>query len=105
MRKVLAAFIILQLPLVLLSQNKMRSVDELVNKTDSGWPLVQQWISSAKNKIEILSRDSIKAVNALYQTQVTTRSPMGAIIYYTGGIFIDNGWIRILGSGNRPPNS
>lgn len=25
---------------------------------------------------------------------------MGAIIYFTGGILIDNGWIRILGSGN-----
>src|SRR5690349_17982363 len=26
---------------------------------------------------------------------------MGAIIYYTGGILVDHGWIRILGSGNR----
>ncbi len=25
---------------------------------------------------------------------------MGAVIYETGGIFIDNGWLRILGSGN-----
>lgn len=31
---------------------------------------------------------------------VTTRSPMGAIVYSTGGILIDNGWIRILGSGH-----
>jgi hypothetical protein len=32
--------------------------------------------------------------------QVSTRSMMGAIIYYTGGILVDNGWVRILGSGN-----
>jgi len=59
MRKVLAAFIILQLPPYYYTKQNA-SVDELVNKTDSGWPLVQQWISSAKNKIEILSRDSIR---------------------------------------------
>ena len=37
----------------------------------------------------------------MLKTQVTTRSPMGAIIYSTGGLLIDNGWIRILGSGNK----
>jgi hypothetical protein len=25
---------------------------------------------------------------------------MGAVVYMTGGLFIDDGWIRILGSGN-----
>lgn len=82
------------------SQNKMRSVDELINKTEPGWVLVQQWIDSAKNKIEVLPCDTAKAREALYKTQVTTRSPMGAIIYSTGGLLIDHGWIRILGSGN-----
>jgi hypothetical protein len=28
----------------------------------------------------------------------------GAIIYETGGILIDNGWLRILGSGSQPLN-
>ncbi len=82
------------------SQNKMRSVDDLINKTEPGWTLVQQWIDSAKNKVEILPCDTTKAKDALYKTQVTTRSPMGAVIYSTGGILVDNGWIRILGSGN-----
>jgi len=26
---------------------------------------------------------------------------MGAIVYHSGGLLIDNGWIRILGSGNE----
>lgn len=54
-----------------------------------------------KNEIEILPKDSIQADSALFRTQVTTRSPMGAIIYETGGILVDNGWIRILGSGSE----
>jgi hypothetical protein len=86
------------------SQKKMRSLDELINKADPGWTVVKQWIASAKNKVEILSVDTTKANDALYKTQVTTRSPMGAVIYMTGGLLIDNGWIRILGSGNTKLN-
>jgi hypothetical protein len=78
----------------------MRLIDELITNTDPGWALVEEWINAAKNKVVLLSADPIKAKDALYKTQVTTRSPMGAIIYMTGGILIDDGWIRILGSGN-----
>jgi hypothetical protein len=78
----------------------MKPLSSLINKEDPGWPLVQKWINEGKNKVEILPKDQIKADSALYKTQVTTRSPMGSIIYETGGLLIDNGWIRILGSGN-----
>lgn len=78
----------------------MRKVDELINKTDPGWPIVEEMIKSAKNKIEVLPVNPSKAEDALFKTQVTTRSPMGAIVYTTGGILVDDGWIRILGSGN-----
>ena len=33
--------------------------------------------------------------------QLPTRSPLGAIVYETGGVLIDYGWLRILGSGNE----
>lgn len=82
------------------SQTKMRPINELIDQKDSGWKLVKEWTDSAKNKIEILPADPQKAKDALYNTQVTTSSPMGAIVYKTGGILIDNGWIRILGSGS-----
>ncbi len=85
-------------------QNSMRSVDELTIASDPGWTYVQELIDSAKNVVEILPVDSIKSKEALYNTQVTTRSPMEAIIYKTGGILIDNGWIRILGSGSDQLN-
>ena len=88
----------------LIAQNKIRKLDELVNLADPGWPFVQQMIDSAKNKIEVLPCDTNKAKLALYQTQVTSRSLMGAIIYTTGGILVDGGWIRILGSGSKQLN-
>lgn len=82
----------------------MKSLSELINTIDPGWTVVKKWIDSATNKVEILQADSSHAADALYKTQVTTRSPMGAIVYHTGGLLIDNGWIRILGSGSSKLN-
>lgn len=82
----------------------MKPLSELVNQKDPAWPLIQQWISNAKNKIEILETDSLKAKQVLYDTQVSTYATLGSIIYNTGGIMIDHGWIRILGSGNSRLN-
>lgn len=100
MKKILL-FLFVLLLFDLNAQTKMKPITELINTNDSAWPLIQEWVSTAKNKIEILPVDSIKSKEALYNTQVTTRSPMGAIVYHTGGIFVDNGWIRILGAGNE----
>ena len=100
MRKVITALVLCFVTLMTFAQNKMRPLDQLINNIDPGWKLVQEWISKARNKVEILPCDTAKAKDALYKTQVTTRSPMGAIVYSTGGLLIDGGWIRILGSGS-----
>jgi hypothetical protein len=78
-----------------------KPLSELINTSDSAWPLVQDWIKNAEVSIEILPRDVFKAESNLLKAQISTRSPMGAIIYETGGILIEKGIIRILGSGNR----
>ena len=77
----------------------MRTLEELINKEEPGWDLVQEWMQEATNPYEVLPRDAKRAETELLNAQVTTRSPMGAIIYETGGILIDGGWIRLLGSG------
>lgn len=100
MMKFIAVIILSLSNLTIFAQYQMRSVDQLINRTDPGWKYVKQWIDSAKNKVEVLPVDTTKAKDALYKTQVTTRSIMGAIVYSTGGILVDNGWIRILGSGS-----
>ncbi|WP_346319682.1 DUF2625 domain-containing protein [Chitinophaga sp. YIM B06452] len=82
------------------AQYNVRPLDSLINKEEPAWPIVKGWIDSATNKVQVLPVDTAKAKKALYDTQVTTRSPMGAVIYETGGILVDGGWIRILGSGS-----
>lgn len=104
MKKTVLLFLFLTLTITVLGQHNMRPVEELINQTEPGWDLVQQWIDSAENNVEVLPRDPAQAKDALFKTQVTTRSPMGAIVYSTGGILIDGGWIRILGSGHTRLN-
>jgi hypothetical protein len=82
-----------------------RSLDELLNTDEPRWPIVEGWISEAIRPVEVLSA-SASSGESLVAVQVTTRSPMGAVIFHTGGILVDHGWIRILGSGHeRLPRS
>ncbi|WP_207384876.1 DUF2625 domain-containing protein [Flavobacterium sp. MEB061] len=100
MKRKLLLISLIFITFVTTGQNKMKKAEELIDKKDPGWVIVEGWIKTAKNKVEILPVDELKAKEALFHTQVTTRSPMGAIVFMTGGILIDDGWIRILGSGN-----
>lgn len=79
----------------------MREMNQLVNTEDSAWPIIQNWLKDATNHTELLPVNKDLAETALYQLQVTTKSPMGALVYGSGGLLIDNGWLRIAGSG--PP--
>ena len=99
-RKMLMLVLLLVGTICCFGQPKVKPVEELINLAEPAWPIVQDWIKHATNKVEILSRDSVRATDALYFVQVTTHSPMGAILYETGGLLIDHGWIRVLGSGS-----
>lgn len=78
----------------------MRPLNELINRSEPAWLEVQKWLSAAANPVQVLPRDAAAAESELLKTQVTTRSPMGAVVYETGGILADGGWLRILGSGS-----
>ncbi len=78
----------------------MREMNQLVNTEDSAWPIIQNWLKDATNHTELLPVNKDLAETALYQLQVTTKSPMGALVYGSGGLLIDNGWLRIAGSGH-----
>ena len=81
----------------------MKPLDELIDNCDPGIKRVQEDIERAKNQCIVLPPSNARDV-VLVNTQVTTRSTMGAIVYETGGILIDHGWLRFLGSGNSKLN-
>lgn len=77
----------------------MRTLNELIDSEDPAFPLIRQWASEAGIQVELLP-PSASREDVLLSLQVTTRSPLGAIAYETGGILVDDGWLRILGSGH-----
>lgn len=97
----LSIFILLLNASTLLAQAPIsRPLSALINTQEPAWELVSQWISQAKNNVQVLPKTPARADSTLPAAQVTTRSPMGAIIYETGGLLIDGGWLRVLGSGS-----
>ncbi len=77
----------------------MKTLAELIDRDEPGIDLVREWVADADVEVELLPPSDGRD-EALLQTQVTTRSPMGAIVYETGGVRIGGGWIRFLGSGH-----
>jgi len=79
---------------------QLRPLGELIDPFEAGWKMIMQWSAAATNKIQVLPKDNLKADDALYESQLSTATPIGAMIYGCGGILVDHGWIRILGSGH-----
>ena len=77
----------------------MRTIDELIDVDEPAFPLVREWAAAAVRPVDFLP-PSVARRDALEQIQLTTRSTLGAVVYETGGILLDGGWLRILGSGN-----
>ena len=78
----------------------MKPIKDLINIEEPGMALINQWIGEAVNNVEVLP-PSEENENVLYELQITTGSSMGAIAYETGGVLIDGGWLRLLGSGHK----
>lgn len=76
-----------------------RALPDLIDESEPGWPLVLEWLRSGRNKFEVLPTSRDRGEAALLGLQVTTRSPLGAIALESGGIVVDDGWLRILGAG------
>jgi hypothetical protein len=76
-----------------------RKLKELINNADPGIEILKQMVRDAEVPCELLPPGPERE-NALLYTQVTTRSMLGAFAYDTGGLLIDDGWLRLLGSGH-----
>ncbi|OOF87613.1 hypothetical protein BKG93_01405 [Rodentibacter ratti] len=78
----------------------MQTLEQLISPQYSAWPTLSQWIEQARNHCRVIKKDQPSAERELFTMQMPISSPMGAVIYETGGILIHHGWLRILGSGS-----
>jgi len=79
-------------------EEQSKSWQDLIHEDDA-LPLVRGWAEAAPHAVDILPSEPVDGQRALQALQVTTRSPLGAIAFHTGGILVDGGWLRILGAG------
>jgi hypothetical protein len=77
----------------------MKTLEQLTATNDPGIRLVREWANACKHTCELLPPSESRA-RVLESVQVSTHSILGAILYETGGILIDHGWLRLLGSGH-----
>ncbi len=79
----------------------MRTLQELVSTDEPCWDDIQQMLKEASNKVVVLPRSKKHAEEVVVQLQLDIQTWLGAVAYETGGILIDNGWIRVIGSGSE----
>lgn len=80
----------------------MRRIEELIELEEPAIPLVREWFDAASNGVQVLPTTREAGEETLLALQVTTRSPMGALALETGGVLIDDGWVRVLGGAAEP---
>ncbi|GAB3828954.1 DUF2625 family protein [Dactylosporangium cerinum] len=79
----------------------MYSLTELLDTDDPAWPEIEAVIAAAPYSVVVLDADTRRADLELLQVQVTTRSWLGAVVHRSGGLVLDHGWLRVLGSGSE----
>ncbi len=78
---------------------ELLSAEQLIDKENHAWDELMQLFTGGNHTYIILPVDREHSKRTLEQLQVSTRSYLGAIAYETGGILVDHGWIKVLGSG------
>ena len=77
-----------------------KQINELIFE-ESAWSEITKQILEAKNEVVVLPTIKQKGMDTLSELQISNKSTLGAIALESGGLLIDHGWLRILGSGNE----
>lgn len=77
----------------------MRDVEELVDTQEPALARIREWLAASSVEHELLAPGDNRS-DVLWRLQVSTRSPLGALAYETGGLLLAGGWLRFLGSGH-----
>eukprot|EP01102_Stenamoeba_stenopodia_P015692 TRINITY_DN5375_c0_g1_i1.p1 TRINITY_DN5375_c0_g1~~TRINITY_DN5375_c0_g1_i1.p1 ORF type:complete len:232 (-),score=43.68 TRINITY_DN5375_c0_g1_i1:125-820(-) len=84
----------------------MKTLEQLiVPAEDSGIPFLNELKNTAACSFEIIPVENQEDANTnLFTLQVSTHSTLGTVAFYTGGILIDEGWVRVFGSASSRLN-
>jgi hypothetical protein len=78
----------------------VRSLAELISDDRSAWAEIEAAVTGSPYAVELLPADPDRAASGLQRLQVATTSWLGALVYGSGGLLLDGGWLRVLGCGH-----
>ncbi|ALG10982.1 DUF2625 family protein [Kibdelosporangium phytohabitans] len=67
----------------------------------SAWDEITAAIASAPYPVTVVPADPRRAEDCLGRLGITTNSWLGAVVRHSGGLLVDHGWLRVLGSGTH----
>lgn len=67
--------------------------------TTPAWSKIEQWKASATNPIQFFPADTTRAKFTLFRADFDINSTLAAFAFNSGGMIVDGGWLRVLGSG------
>jgi len=67
---------------------------------ESSWVEVSAAMAAAPYPVRVLPPDPARSRECLARLEITTRSWLGAVVAYSGGLLVDHGWLRVLGGGS-----
>lgn len=76
------------------------SIDGIIDHSRDAWSSVVSNIAKAAGHVDVVPSDPEPANRTVRALGASTKSTIAAIAYHTGGIKVDRGWLRILGSGS-----
>ena len=79
---------------------QIRAVEELDVADGAAWPGLVEQILAAPTPVRVLAVSPEQGCEVLVRLQVSTRSVLGSLARYSGGLVLDHGWLRILGGGS-----
>ncbi|GAA4607742.1 hypothetical protein BJY16_006485 [Actinoplanes octamycinicus] len=68
----------------------------------SAWEELLEAAAAAPYPVRVLPAAPGRADSVLTDLGVSTRSWLGAVVANAGGLLVDHGWVRVLGSGHDP---
>lgn len=75
-----------------------RPLEDLITTDDPAWSRVKVWINACPDLPAVFQPDERQREVVLQTLQVSLHSTLGALVWHTGGILLDDGWVRVLGS-------
>ncbi|MGW5639806.1 DUF2625 family protein [Streptomyces sp. NPDC003832] len=75
----------------------MRALEELVEVDVPAWPMLREAFSGAAGEVEVRPGIAGGDGESLLQLQVSAGSALGAMVFHSGGLVLDRGWLQVFG--------